>query len=390
MAITPAEESPKILSVSNACALAFWLLSAAAVLYAFLAGFHTVQDFDLGWQLATGRWVVQHHRVFSTDVFSYTASGQPWIYPVVSGVIFYITYVAGGYALLTWLGALASAGAVCLLLRKNSVAVAALALIASPLIANRTQPRAEMFTTILFAAFLSVLWAHSQGHRTRLWLLPMLMLLWVNLHPGFVAGIALCVVYVVVDLLHLATRAARPDALTRLRRAWPWLAVTVVVTFVNPWGPLIYLALFRQQRAQTLHTAWVSEWQSVYPSWASLHQALDWRDPQSSFWWLMAAAVVSVCIALWRQQWSAALLLAGAGYFGMEHVRLQALFACVVVVVGGSLIHALGLRVKPTPVKNSRRKSSGQRIQNTAAGVLIFAVLLVVVTGVHAADLVSN
>src|SRR3954469_4984992 len=112
MAITPPEKSPKLLSLANSRALAFWLLSAAAVFYAFLAGFHTVQDFDLGWQLATGRWVVQHHRIFSTDVFSYTASGQPWIYPDISGVIFYITYVAGGYALLTWLGALASAGTV--------------------------------------------------------------------------------------------------------------------------------------------------------------------------------------------------------------------------------------------------------------------------------------
>jgi hypothetical protein len=53
----------------------FLALGAIALVYAFLAGLRTVSDPDLGWQLATGRWVAQHHHVFSTDVFSYTACG---------------------------------------------------------------------------------------------------------------------------------------------------------------------------------------------------------------------------------------------------------------------------------------------------------------------------
>ena len=349
-----------------------------------------MQDFDLFWQLATGRWVVQHHRFFSTDVFSYTASGQPWIYPAGSGVIFYLTHLAGGYALVTWLGALTSAGTIALLLRKNRSEASALALVAAPLIANRTQPRAEMFTTILFAAFLALLWSHYRGRQVRLWLLPLLMLLWVNLHPGFVAGIALSIAYVVLELLQFPVGATRLEAIARLRRAWPWLAATAASTLVNPWGPLIYVTLIRQQRAQVLHAAWVAEWQGVPLSWASLHQAMDWRDPQSSFWWLLAVAVVGVCIALWQKQWGAALILAGAGYLGIEHVRLQALFACVVVVPGGSLIDALRVAAKPKPVKNSRRQLSGRRIQATTAAALVVAGLLVLLTGIRAADLISN
>src|SRR5947209_1637027 len=88
---------------SPAARFTFWWLVALALVYAFLAGFHTLQDFDLGWQVATGRWVVQHHSVFSADVFSYTSSAQPWIYPVLSGVFFYSFFLAGGYALLCWM-----------------------------------------------------------------------------------------------------------------------------------------------------------------------------------------------------------------------------------------------------------------------------------------------
>src|SRR5258706_3434288 len=177
-------------------------LAALAVIYALLAGLHTVQDFDLGWQLATGRWVFQHHQIFSTDVFSYTAHGAPWIYPVLSGIVFYLTFLAGGYALLSWMGAAACAGTVALLLRRDNIASLVLTIVAVPLIANRTQPRAEMFTTVLFAAFLSLLWRHyrtgdhrisheSAGHSS-LWLLPILMVAWVNLHFGFVSRLALC------------------------------------------------------------------------------------------------------------------------------------------------------------------------------------------------------
>jgi hypothetical protein len=53
----------------------FFGLAAVGLVYAFLAGLRTVSDLDLGWQLATGRWITQHHSVASADVFSYTAQG---------------------------------------------------------------------------------------------------------------------------------------------------------------------------------------------------------------------------------------------------------------------------------------------------------------------------
>ena len=53
-----------------------WSLMALALLYALLAGLRTVADFDLGWQLATGRYVIQHQQIPYTDVLSYTGSGE--------------------------------------------------------------------------------------------------------------------------------------------------------------------------------------------------------------------------------------------------------------------------------------------------------------------------
>jgi hypothetical protein len=41
-----------------------------------------------------------------------------------------------------------------------------------------------MFTVILFAVFLVLLWRQHQGRRVRLWVLPLLMVSWVNLPFG--------------------------------------------------------------------------------------------------------------------------------------------------------------------------------------------------------------
>ncbi len=324
-----------------------WSLGGIAVIYALLAGLHTLQDFDLGWQLATGRWVFEHHHVFSTDIFSYTANGQPWIYPALSGLIFYVCSLLGGYGLICWLGALASAATIAVMIRRNSLATSAFAVLAVPLIANRTQPRAEMFTTVLFAASLTLLWRHYRRGRSPLWLLPILMLFWVNLHLGFIAGLAIALAYLLLELIDLPFASKMLSAAGRLRRACPWLMLSAIATLLNPWGPGIYTAILRQQRVQAVHNLWIVEWEGVRPSWGSLHQAIDWRDPQSSFWWLALATLVCVFFAIWRKQWGAAILLAVSIYFGMEHVRLQALFACITVVVGGSVIDGTCSSARP-------------------------------------------
>ena len=91
-----------------------WLtvvLFAFALAYAALAGLRTVTEYDLGWQMATGRWIVQHHQIPSTDVFSYTAQGQPWIYPVGAGLLFYTLFLVGSYTLLSWSGVAACVAA---------------------------------------------------------------------------------------------------------------------------------------------------------------------------------------------------------------------------------------------------------------------------------------
>ena len=114
-----------------------------------------MSDLDLGWQLATGRYLVEHHQIPRVELFSYTAQGKEWIYPPFSGAIFYLLYLVGGYSALSWLSSFACAAAVAFLMAAGGRLAAALAIVAVPAIAFRTIPRAELFTTVLFAAVLA-------------------------------------------------------------------------------------------------------------------------------------------------------------------------------------------------------------------------------------------
>ena len=259
--------------------LALFLL---ALLYAFAAGLRTLGDFDLGWQLATGRWIVQHGRIPFTDVFSYTAFGTGWIYPVLSQVLLYLSYVTGGYGLLSWLGAAACVGTIALLLRCSSTAAVILAMASVPLIAACTPPRTEMFTAVIFAAYVNLLWHYHQSGKGSLWLLPVLMCLWVNLHLGFIAGLAMCGAYVLIELEDAIAPSRRLGALLRLKRAVPWLIATLAVTIVNPWGWRIYAAIARQRSIVQTHSLWIWEWQGLRVTPAALDKALAWRDPDSA------------------------------------------------------------------------------------------------------------
>ena len=372
-----------------------WLkiaLIALAITYALLAGWKTVSEFDLGWQMATGRYIVQQHHFPSTTLFSYTAAQKEWIYPPFSGVIFYLLFLASGFAALSWLNAVACAGTVALMVARGGRLTATLAIIAVPAVANRTLPRADLFTTVLFAAMLALLWQYYEGKRVHLWMLPVFMLLWVNLHHGFVAGFALIGAYVFFEICEMIFVERRMAALERLIRAAPWILLSPVVTLINPWGFHLFTALQRQNNVTQLLTAFIGEWSRVLINSNSLRQALDGRDPASADWWLLAIGAATILVCIWKKRFGPAVVVAALLYESIAHIRFQAVFAITVVVIGGAMLPALA-------EIGSRRRSSWQDGENenerpvrnlSPAIVACILAAVFLFTGLRVYDLVSD
>jgi tetratricopeptide (TPR) repeat protein len=374
-----------------------WLRVSIIVLalsYAVLAGLRTVSDFDLGWQLATGRALVEQHQVPRVELFSFTAHGNEWIYPPFSGAIFYLLYLVGGYSALSWLGALACAAAVAFLCGAGGRLTAILAIVAVPAIAFRTIPRAELFTTVLFAAVLAIVWKHHADRRVRLWILPVIFLCWVNLHLGFISGLGLLGAGVLFELCDLPFAERRAAALARLKEAAPWFAASFASTLVNPWGWRIYEALYRQNKVMQVHSAFISEWSSVQLNSLTWRQALNARDPASADWWLIGAAVAAILGAVWKKRFGPAMVLAAGIYLSLQHIRLQGLFAILAVVIGGALLSEVAKSVAASGLAVSK---NAERAGETAAGsrvspriAFLGVGVLVLLVGIRVADLVSD
>jgi len=86
-----------------------------------------------------------------------------------------------------------------------------------------------------------------------------IMLLWVNLHPGFIAGLGAIGAYLLMEFLRFcvasgARRCAYGYGGHGLARGWRR------VTLVNPWGPRIYAAALKHGRRRWFESG-KDQWQ---------------------------------------------------------------------------------------------------------------------------------
>ena len=357
----------------------FFALSAIVLVYAFLAGLATVGDPDFGWQLARGRWIAQHHHVFTGDVLSYTIPGADAVYPAIGGVLLYWLYVLGGYTMLSWACGIACAGTVALLMRRGNAVTAGIAILFVPFIAMRTVPRSELFAIVLFAAFVSILWENFETGRAALWLLPLLMVIWVNVHLSFISGFSLLGAFVAVELLEWPFGGERrTQAMRRLKREVPWFLATVAATIINPWGWNLYKET--TQYTQAALDIYVNEWAPLHWNWTSPFVSFSLRNDNDIAHVIFVIVVLAIVAALLQRRLGAAFLLLAALVQVIRHMRFIALASCMLIVVGGSVLYSA------MPWVRSRIASPRARAILAGAAALVFAAIAVV----RAADVVTN
>jgi hypothetical protein len=160
-----------------------------------LAGNRLLIDPDTMWQVTIGQWIIDHRAVPETDVYSFTMRGQPWISTQwLAQVLFAKTYAIAGWSGPVVLSTTAIAATFALLTRSlvrrlsDSTALvfvaAALALTVPHLLA-----RPHVLAMPVMVMWISGLIAASDRRDApSFWLLP-LMVLWANLHGGFVFGL---------------------------------------------------------------------------------------------------------------------------------------------------------------------------------------------------------
>jgi len=176
-----------------------WLIAAVAALAvaAAAATFTEVHNYDIFWHLASGNWMLAHGRVLAADPFSIDPLPQwvnvHWLFQVIVSSL----YAVGGFAALVGLKTILAAATVIILAvacrRDAPPAWIILAgLLALAAIETRLAVRPESFTLLFMMATIALVESVRRGASARrLWLLPAVMLPWVNMHGLYFLGPAL-------------------------------------------------------------------------------------------------------------------------------------------------------------------------------------------------------
>jgi uncharacterized membrane protein (UPF0136 family) len=174
----------------------FWL-GAGVYVSLLINGDILLNDSDTYWHIAAGKWILDHNAFPHVDVYSFTKAGEPWISTSwLAQVLYAETYELGGWAGPIALAAASIAATFALLAFILSrripsryaiiIALAALVLSSSHLFA-----RPHVLALPFMLAWVNGLVSASESRQApSFWLLP-LIVVWTNLHGGFVFGLAL-------------------------------------------------------------------------------------------------------------------------------------------------------------------------------------------------------
>jgi tetratricopeptide (TPR) repeat protein len=115
-----------------------------------------------------------------------------------------------------------------------------------------------------------------------------------------------------------------------------------------------------------MHSGWIAEWGSVPLNWTAAAAIFSLTSTKGTFYLLLVIAVVAALAAMLQRQLGAATLLVAAVYVGAQHVRMDALTGCVVIVVGGSFLFSA--------LQQTRSRSANPRTR-LFLGVAVIAAL---------------
>jgi hypothetical protein len=221
-------------------AIYIFLISFACVYYLSNAPL-MLGHYDLGWHLAAGDLIRDQGAIPFQDPWSFTSAGRQWynlswLWDVIASVVFQYTKFSGltlfvvasgavivGYLTSIGLSSGASVTAVCIAVFSSCMLYPSFATAPNIYLAASPNTATMLFCVVFYGECLK---------RTRLLLLPVMMLLWANLHGGFLLGFLIVGVFCAASLF---------------RRDWTGFKIysfagvgCLVAIFINPLGWHIY------------------------------------------------------------------------------------------------------------------------------------------------------
>jgi hypothetical protein len=293
-------------------------------------------DAGIGWHIRNGQQMLETHTITRVDSFSSTMSGQAWyawewLYDGLiaaihgamglNGVEFFSALViAATFTLVLRLALRRGAS----LLTSTALLLASIAACSIHLLA-RPHLLSWLLGVVWFQIVDSAAKAESPNRR-RLYWLPPLMLVWVNVHGGFVFGLILPVLYMVGGWMQYFS-SGQADERQRIAELHRQLGIVTVVsflaTFVNPYGYKLHQHIYRYLADRFLMNH-IDEFLS--PNFHHL--------PQQGFEILLLVTILALAISarkLTVSQLLVVLFAASSGLYASRNLPLSSLLLVLLV-----------------------------------------------------------
>lgn len=255
------------------------LLGAFALFIIFFTTFKISGDDDVFWHLATGKYVLETGHVPSTDIFGYVTQVQEWM-PFEWGwdVVTYNIYKSFGYtgiSVFRTIIFLLIFFLYYLILRKFKVSTTLsvfIFLVISFGIIDRLTPRPHIISLLFFVLLLYLIITFRYFNRKNIYLyfVPVIFLLWSNMHMGILAGMFLFGIYVISEVItffrysSFSTKEVPALDKNQLLLLLAIFGVSLLVMLINPNGFATYIYAYSHTKMKLLET--INEWRSPFDS----------------------------------------------------------------------------------------------------------------------------
>jgi hypothetical protein len=210
-----------------------WPLILVSVFVCILS-FRQLSDPDLGFHLKYGKWIVTNLSFPVNDLSTYTVTQNAyidlhWLFQVVLYGVYKLADYSGISIFVCLLSMLL---ALLLVIRQRlngiPLSLTVFALFSTfVIIEPRIAPRPEMFTFLFLTGTFILLELYAAKKKNLLFLLPVIMLLWCNMHALYVLGLAVILVY----NTSLFLNERKPDKTLLM-----WTAISLFACAINPYG----------------------------------------------------------------------------------------------------------------------------------------------------------
>jgi hypothetical protein len=221
---------------------------------AFSAGKDLLGDADTGYHIRAGEYILDNLTIPKKDLFSFISPTLPWTsHEWLSEVIMAMVHRAFGLTGIVIFFSFIISFTYYLLYRTIktiedniilTVFIVLLVLITSQI---HWLARPHIFSLLIMVIWYVLLDAYQYEQKNYLYLLPPIMLLWVNLHGGFLAGFMLIGIYFSGNMIKFLTAQGTEKGIykEKVRILGIITGICLFVSLINPFGYKILLFPFK-------------------------------------------------------------------------------------------------------------------------------------------------